>query len=136
MGFHIMYAEHPTHMWFGIVLITSTFATICQLYWDYVEDWGLLNLKSNNKWLRDELILKNKNFYYISIVINFLLRLTWIYTLLNLKRLSDFNHHLIELLLALLEIIRRGIWHFYRMENEYLNNVGKFRPVKTVPIPY
>jgi hypothetical protein len=39
-------------------------------------------------------------------------------------------------LLAALEIIRRGIWNFFRLENEHLNNVGKFRAFKSVPLPF
>lgn len=38
--------------------------------------------------------------------------------------------------LASLEVIRRGHWNFYRLENEHLNNVGKFRAVNTVPLPF
>ncbi|RVW45419.1 Phosphate transporter PHO1-like 1 [Vitis vinifera] len=39
-------------------------------------------------------------------------------------------------ILAALEVIRRGQWNFYRLENEHLNNAGKFRAVKTVPLPF
>ncbi|KAK9194367.1 hypothetical protein WN944_005072 [Citrus x changshan-huyou] len=35
-----------------------------------------------------------------------------------------------------LEIIRRGIWNFFRLENEHLNNVGKYRAFKSVPLPF
>ncbi|CAA2933642.1 phosphate transporter PHO1 homolog 3-like [Olea europaea subsp. europaea] len=37
---------------------------------------------------------------------------------------------------AALEIIRRGIWNFFRLENEHLNNVGKYRAFKSVPLPF
>ncbi|KAL6547085.1 hypothetical protein OROMI_022806 [Orobanche minor] len=39
-------------------------------------------------------------------------------------------------LVASLEIIRRGVWNFFRLENEHLNNVGKYRAFKTVPLPF
>ena len=61
-------SHHENYLWLGIVLVTSVFATLYQLYWDFVKDWGLLNSKSKNLWLRDDLILKNKSVYYISIV--------------------------------------------------------------------
>ncbi|GMP77534.1 hypothetical protein CsSME_00033787 [Camellia sinensis var. sinensis] len=38
--------------------------------------------------------------------------------------------------LWLVIVIRRGHWNFYRLENEHLNNVGKFRAVKAVPLPF
>lgn len=60
--------DRPNHLWLAIVVVTSVVATVYQLYWDFVKDWGLLNPKSKNLWLRDDLILKKKGIYYISIV--------------------------------------------------------------------
>jgi hypothetical protein len=67
-GARITYGRQENHLWFGIVLVTSVFSTVYQLYWDFVKDWGLLNSKSKNLWLRDNLILNNKSIYYMSIV--------------------------------------------------------------------
>lgn len=67
-GARITYAKQEDNLWLAIVLVTSVFATIYQLYWDFVKDWGVFNPKSRNPWLRDDLILKNKSIYYISIV--------------------------------------------------------------------
>lgn len=69
-GARITYARQPdhNHLWFFIVIVTSAAATVYQLYWDFVKDWGLLDPKSRNLWLRDDLVLKNKNIYYASIV--------------------------------------------------------------------
>ncbi|KAK9276491.1 hypothetical protein L1049_006025 [Liquidambar formosana] len=39
-------------------------------------------------------------------------------------------------IVACLEIIRRGIWSFFRLENEHLNNVGKYRAFKSVRLPF
>ncbi|KAM0006590.1 hypothetical protein Hdeb2414_s0023g00629541 [Helianthus debilis subsp. tardiflorus] len=39
-------------------------------------------------------------------------------------------------IVASLEIVRRGLWNFFRVENEHLNNVGKFRAVKSIPLPF
>ena len=67
-GVRITYARESTTGWLAVVLVSSVVATLYQLYWDFVKDWGLLNPKSKNPWLRDDLVLKNKNFYYFSIV--------------------------------------------------------------------
>jgi len=67
-GARVTYSRKNDHLWFGIVLITSVVATVYQLYWDFVKDWGFLTPNSINPWLRDELILKNKSVYYMSIV--------------------------------------------------------------------
>ncbi|PKU87208.1 Phosphate transporter PHO1 [Dendrobium catenatum] len=129
------YAFDPTPMWLAFVVITSTFATFYQLYWDFVKDWGLLNLYSTNLFLRDELILRNNSIYYVSMALNFVLRLAWIEAVLRLN-LGPVENRLVDFSLASLEIIRRGHWNFYRLENEHLNNVGKFRAVKAVPLPF
>lgn len=64
----VTYSRQDNHILFAIVIITSVGATIYQLYWDFVNDWGFLNPNSRNPWLRDDLILKNKSIYYVSIV--------------------------------------------------------------------
>lgn len=134
-GARLTYARQPTHFWLIIVLVTSLIATIYQLYWDFVKDWGLLDSNSKNLWLRDELVLKKKGFYYIAIALNIVLRVAWLETVLQFK-LGLFESRLLDFSLASLEVIRRGHWNYYRLENEHLNNVGKFRAVKTVPLPF
>ncbi|VVA98575.1 unnamed protein product [Arabis nemorensis] len=134
-GVRITYARENTDLWLTVVLVSSVVATIYQLYWDFVKDWGLLNPKSRNPWLRDDLVLRNKNIYYLSIALNLVLRVAWIETIMRF-RVSPVQSHLLDFLLASLEVIRRGHWNFYRLENEHLNNVGQFRAVKTVPLPF
>ncbi|XP_010905832.1 phosphate transporter PHO1-2 [Elaeis guineensis] len=129
------YAVEPTPLWLAVVIISSTAATFYQLYWDFVKDWGFFDPNSKNIWLRDELILKNKCIYYVSIALNFVLRLAWIESVMRFN-LGRVEHRLVDFLLASLEIIRRGHWNFYRLENEHLNNAGKFRAVKNVPLPF
>ncbi|XP_050239305.1 phosphate transporter PHO1 [Quercus robur] len=122
------------HVWFAIVLVTSGVATIYQLYWDFYRDWGLLRSTSKNLWLRDNLILKNKSIYYMSMALNAILRVTWLETIMKFDRGPE--KKLPHFLLDSLEVIRRGHWNFYRLENEHVNNVGKYRAVKEVPLPF
>ncbi|CAI9776918.1 unnamed protein product [Fraxinus pennsylvanica] len=134
-GARLTYARQPTQLWLVIVLLTSLVATVYQLYWDFVKDWGLLKPKSKNPWLRDDLILKNKSIYYVSIALNIVLRVAWVETVMKFK-FGMLESRLLEFFLASLEVIRRGHWNFYRLENEHLNNVGEFRAVKAVPLPF
>ncbi|PPD95946.1 hypothetical protein GOBAR_DD07035 [Gossypium barbadense] len=69
----------------------------------------------------DKLLIPYKGVYFRAMALNILLRFAWMQTVLNFK---------------VLEIIRRGIWNFFRLENEHLNNVGKFRAFKSVPLPF
>ncbi|MBA0606826.1 hypothetical protein Godav_019228 [Gossypium davidsonii] len=66
--------------------------------------------------------------------LNILLRFAWMQTVLNFK--VSLHRETLAAIVASLEIIRRGIWNFFRLENEHLNNVGKFRAFKSVPLPF
>lgn len=37
-------------------------------------------------------------------------------------------------ILSPLEVFRRFIWNFFRLENEHLNNCGKFRAVRDISV--
>ncbi|KAG5554259.1 hypothetical protein RHGRI_011952 [Rhododendron griersonianum] len=114
-GARLTYAQQTeSKLWMAIVLVTSLVATMYQLYWDFVKDWGLLNPKSKNPWLRDDLIVKNKSIYYVSIAFNFVLRVAWVETVMRFK-IGQFESRLLEFFLASLEVIRRGHWNFYRI---------------------
>ncbi|XP_010069113.2 phosphate transporter PHO1 [Eucalyptus grandis] len=135
-GARIAYARQPhNHLWLCTVLVTSVVATMYQLYWDFVRDWGLLEPKSKNPWLRDQLVLKRKSIYYMSIALNVVLRVAWLETVIRF-RAGKAEKKMLDFFMASLEVIRRGHWNFYRLENEQLTNAGKFRAVKEVPLPF
>ncbi|KAI9168656.1 hypothetical protein LWI28_000074 [Acer negundo] len=121
--------------WIITSWIFSVSAAIVGTYWDLVYDWGLLNRKSKNRWLRDKLLVPNKNIYFLAILLNILLRFAWLQTVLGIG-LDILHRQTMTTIVACLEIIRRGIWNFFRLENEHLNNVGKYRAFKSVPMPF
>lgn len=41
---------------------------------------------------------------------------------------------LLTSIMAPLEVFRRFVWNFFRLENEHLNNCGKFRAVRDISI--
>ncbi|KAK8586832.1 hypothetical protein V6N12_021356 [Hibiscus sabdariffa] len=87
---------------------------------------------STNPWLRDKLAVPHKGLYYVAMVLNCVLRLAWMQQVLGIQTVP-FLH---KTALASLEIVRRGIWNFFRLENEHLNNVRKYRAFKSVPLPF
>ncbi|KAI9168978.1 hypothetical protein LWI28_004825 [Acer negundo] len=121
--------------WIITSWIFSVAAAVVGTYWDLVYDWGLLNRKSKNRWLRDKLLVPEKKIYFIAIALNILLRFAWMQTVLGIG-LDILHTQTWTTLVACLEIIRRGIWNFFRLENEHLNNVGKYRAFKSVPMPF
>ncbi|XP_052312483.1 phosphate transporter PHO1 homolog 3 isoform X4 [Populus trichocarpa] len=121
--------------WKAIAWVFSSIAAIFGTYWDLVFDWGLLQRHSKNRWLRDKLLVPHKSVYFGAMVLNILLRFAWLQTVLNF-RLTSLHKETMITLMASLEIIRRGMWNFFRLENEHLNNVGKYRAFKSVPLPF
>ncbi|XVE53190.1 hypothetical protein DITRI_Ditri02bG0183900 [Diplodiscus trichospermus] len=121
--------------WEVLALIFSVAAAIVGTYWDLVYDWGLLQRYSKNRWLRDKLLIPRKSVYFGAMVLDVLLRFAWLQTVFNFK-LFDLHKQTMITIVASLEIIRRGIWNFFRLENEHLNNVGKYRAFKSVPLPF
>ncbi|KAL2613442.1 hypothetical protein R1flu_025134 [Riccia fluitans] len=130
------YGRNENTFWTVSYIAISTIATFYQIYWDLVIDWGLLRKNSVNRWLRDQLILEDHHYiYFISMGINILLRFPWVLSVTHYQ-FGGLDPHITDFLLAALEIVRRGHWNFYRLENEHLNNVGHYRAVKTVPLPF
>ncbi|XP_052882679.1 phosphate transporter PHO1 homolog 7-like isoform X2 [Gossypium arboreum] len=70
----------------------------------------------------------------VQLALNILLRFAWMQTVLNFK--VSLHRETLAAIVASLEIIHRGIWNFFRLENEHLNNFGKFRAFKSVPLPF
>ncbi|KAL2546540.1 Phosphate transporter PHO1-like protein 1 [Forsythia ovata] len=134
-GAKVAYEKEKSVGWLCLVVVMSSGATLYQLYWDFVKDWGLLQFNSKNPWLRDELMLQKKFIYFFSMGLNLVLRLAWLQTVFHYN-FGSVDYRVTGLILAALEVVRRGQWNFYRLENEHLNNAGKFRAVKTVPLPF
>ncbi|KAH0923970.1 hypothetical protein HID58_023988 [Brassica napus] len=113
----------------------SVLAAVFCTYWDFVYDWGLLNRTSKNRWLRDKLLVPHKRVYFIAMILNVVLRFAWLQTVLDFE-INFLHTQTVLMVVACLEIIRRGIWNFFRLENEHLNNVGKYRAFKSIPLPF
>ncbi|ESR51983.1 hypothetical protein CICLE_v10033381mg [Citrus x clementina] len=108
---------------------------IAWIFSDIVFDWGLLNWHSKNCWLRDKLLVPHKSVYFIGMDLNALLRFAWLQNVLNFN-FTFLHRNTMITIVASLEIIRRSIWNFFRLENEHLSNVGKYRAFKSVPLPF
>ncbi|KAH6792002.1 EXS family protein [Perilla frutescens var. hirtella] len=131
-----IYSQKGGMFWRIMAASTSGVTTIYSTYWDIVIDWGLLRRNSRNPWLRDKLLISNKAVYFVAILVNILLRLVWMQLVLDFHETAFLHKRAMIAVVACLEILRRGIWNFFRLENEHFNNVGKYRAFKTVPLPF
>ncbi|KNG51824.1 signal transduction protein [Stemphylium lycopersici] len=114
-----------------------TFGIINGIYtsfWDIYYDWSLGDPHAKHPFLRKELGYKKVWWYYTAMVIDPILRNNWVlYTIIPLQ----LQHSAVtSFCVSLTEILRRGIWSVFRVENEHCTNVGRFRASRDVPLPY
>jgi hypothetical protein len=74
-----------------------------------------------------------QSFYYFAIIEDILLRFIWILSFI-LSENKVISGDLLTSIAAILEVFRRFVWNFFRLENEHLNNCGKFRAVRDISI--
>lgn len=67
-------------------------------------------------------------------VVDPILRFNWIFYVIYAKELQTSS--MVAFFIALSEVLRRGLWTLFRVENEHCNNVGRFRASRDVPLPY
>ena len=119
---------------FILFLLSMLFATFYSLVWDYYMDWGLFRSKEKGKYMLREVIQYPANFYYFAMVINFLLRFFWVFSIFYLFQ-DDFSqeYQILAFLNMMSEAIRRTIWALIRIENEFHNNLENYRSVLKIP---
>lgn len=66
---------------FPLWCVFSAISTIYSYAWDLKMDWGFFEKGTKNRFLRDDLAYGSPAIYYVIIVVNFILRLSWILTL-------------------------------------------------------
>ncbi|XP_057855602.2 phosphate transporter PHO1 homolog 10 isoform X4 [Cryptomeria japonica] len=129
------YSKNSNDIWKMLSFLTSGIATFISIYWDIVIDWGLLQKNSQNPWLREKLVIGQNKIYFLAMIVNVFLRFAWMQSVLRFQ-IPGLHYKVTVTIFACLEIVRRGIWNFFRLENEHLNNVGKYRAFKSVPLPF
>jgi len=121
---------------FFYLYILSAITSSCYTYvWDIKMDWGFFNAGAgDNRFLREEIVYSSKGYYYFAIVEDLVLRFSWAYKLalkeVGFGAYAEFTTSVF----AALEVVRRFIWNFFRLENEHLNNCGKFRAVRDISV--
>ncbi|KAA1472556.1 EXS-domain-containing protein [Dentipellis sp. KUC8613] len=112
------------------------FGTIYAIYassWDFLMDWSLLRPHAKYPLLRSELVYSSYiPLYYFAIISNVLIRFIWVIYIPT----KGPSFPLRTWIAAMLEILRRWQWNFYRLENEHMGNMDQYRVTREVPLPY
>uniref|UniRef100_A0A3B4T4A8 Xenotropic and polytropic retrovirus receptor 1a n=1 Tax=Seriola dumerili TaxID=41447 RepID=A0A3B4T4A8_SERDU len=123
-------------MFFYLLIVFSTISSLYTLIWDLRMDWGLFDRGAGeNTFLREEIVYPHKAYYYCAIIEDVILRFAWtiqisLTTMTKIHSVGD----IIATVLAPLEVFRRFVWNFFRLENEHLNNCGEFRAVRDISV--
>ncbi|KAJ1171949.1 hypothetical protein NDU88_003806 [Pleurodeles waltl] len=129
--------SHPDTQVFFYLWIVFYFISSCYtLIWDLKMDWGLFDRNAGeNTFLREEIVYPQKAYYYCAIVEDIFLRFAWTIQI-SLTTMNAFPSagNIISTILAPLEVFRRFVWNFFRLENEHLNNCGEFRAVRDISV--
>lgn len=109
--------------WVAASLLNSLYS----FYWDVAKDWDLTlfskdrDLPDHPYGLRRTLLVHRPPVYYAVIVIDLVLRCTWMVKLSpRMDKFSDFESSIF--LIQFLEVFRRWVWIFFRVETEWIRN--------------
>ncbi|KAK7987662.1 hypothetical protein PG989_007977 [Apiospora arundinis] len=111
--------------WVCACLVNSLYS----FYWDVAKDWDLTLFNNEHQrnapdqpfGLRRRLVLGPPVLYYCVIALDLTLRCTWSLKLsATLDHIADFESSLF--VIGFLEVLRRWIWIFFRVETEWIRN--------------
>jgi hypothetical protein len=116
----------------GSVFISSSLYSFA---WDVYMDWGLGRPKFG--FLGPSLMFPKKYGYFVIIGLDLVLRFAWVLTLVPPQSGASFAlPQYMTAVSLMLELFRRTIWGFLRLENEHRSNASGFRRVGFVPLHF
>lgn len=128
------YASSTENPWLYGWVVASIVSSVYAYTWDIKMDWGLFETNTgDNRFLREEIVYTSTWFYYFAIVEDVILRFGWTLSM-SLIEAGYIESDLMITILSPLEVFRRFMWNYFRLENEHLNNCGKFRAVRDISV--
>ncbi|XP_037933725.1 xenotropic and polytropic retrovirus receptor 1-like [Teleopsis dalmanni] len=128
------YTHSKDNPWFYCWILAAIVSSCYAYTWDIKMDWGLFDAKAgDNKFLREEIVYSSTWFYYFGIIEDLILRFAWTVSM-SLIEAGYIEGDVMVTILSPLEVFRRFIWNYFRLENEHLNNCGKFRAVRDISV--
>jgi len=133
-----LYAPHYSRgmnlfqmFWVG-AFVTSSLYSWC---WDVYMDWGLGRPKY--MFLGPRLMYPKRLHYYGVIFIDLFLRFMWVLTLIPPQSGASFEvPNYLSAFTMSVELLRRTLWGFFRLENEHRHNTAGYRRVDFVPLHF
>lgn len=120
------------NLWIFFAIIS----TLYSYFWDLKMDWGFLTFKGKHPLLRKELSFENKSFYYLAMSANLILRFAWTLSISPDIVARVIRPEIFTFIICFLEMLRRCIWNFFRVEKEHIQNCGAFKAVENIVLPF
>lgn len=117
--------------WMALFVASSLYS----FTWDVIMDWGLGQPKY--ALLGPRLMYPHRSYYYAVMAADLVLRFMWVLTLVPPQSGAKFEipQYLSAVSMGL-ELLRRTLWAFFRLENEHRSNTGHYRRVSFVPLHF
>jgi hypothetical protein len=119
------------YVWF----VSAGISTIYSTYWDIKYDFGFLENSAAYP-LREKLSYNNKFFYYFVLFTNLFLRFMWVLSVSPEVVYQFIRPEFFMVIIYSMEVIRRGMWNFIRVELQHIQLCKEFRVVNYVDLPF
>lgn len=132
---NIMNTKVESNLFQGFWMFLFITSSLYSFSWDVFMDWGLGNKKYG--FLAERLMYPKRSFYFIVIAIDIVLRFAWVLTLIPPQSGARFAlPAYLSMVSMMLELFRRTLWGFLRLENEHRTNTSGYRRVDFVPLHF
>jgi hypothetical protein len=133
VGFQTMYKEKEFLVY--LLLSVRLFYSLISLYWDINMDWGLGQGRMKIKPTEKQVMIAYPPWtYYAVIIIDGLTRFIWLPFLLF--QIYDYHASYGSYILGIIEILRRFVWNFVRVEIEHVHNCEKYLVTEELHLPF
>lgn len=102
-------------------------STIAGIQADLRADWGFISFDKED-WILRKYKLFERRTYFIVTVIDIILNVGWILTISNdLSSNIGLSPVYFLMILAYIELARKGMWIFFRIEDDHSANIGNLK---------
>jgi hypothetical protein len=121
------------YMW----ICVAAFCSCIEYWWDLKKDFLFFEAGSQNRFLRNDLGYNKPWIYYALAFVNFFLRLTWVLTISpDLYHILGINNELFIMMFGFIEMNRRLVNNFLKMEKEHITNLRNLKTVGDLRFPF
>lgn len=115
-------------------LLIALMSSIYSYSWDIKMDYGMLQQGPNFP-LRNKLSYSKRQLYYVAMVLNLFMRFAWALTISPDLVYKFVRPEFFLMILYLIEMFRRGMWNFIRVELKHIEICKDFKVCPHIPLP-